>query len=142
MSVNQIVGEVVHSTTPPPKKASTVFAVNSFVEMVSGKAQPATSATEKIYGICDKAVVATDADYALSTQLPIKLVDCEANFLISVGAGTLASANIGDRFGLFNAESIDLTAEGTGVLTLVGKQDGFAIVQVNGASTFVNAVAS
>jgi hypothetical protein len=134
-----LTGAVVTAPVSPAKKASTAFAVDTFVEVVSSKAQPATSATNLIKGINLKAVVSTDADYALSVPLTVIDPTEDATYLIDVGAGTLASAALDVRYPLFDAGSVDLSAPGTGPLTLVGKQGDKAIVKVNGVEVYLSA---
>jgi hypothetical protein len=137
--VYPLTGAVVTCPISPAKKASTAFAADSFVEVVTSKAQPATSATNVIKGINIKAVAATDADYALSVPLTVIEPTEDATYLVNVGAGTLASAALDVRYPLFDAVSVDLSAPGTGPLTLVGKQGVFAVCKVNGVEVYLSA---
>jgi hypothetical protein len=57
-----------------PKTASTTFAVNDMVSILStvagaGTLIKATSSSTKILGLCLRAVTASDADYASTTDI-------------------------------------------------------------------------
>lgn len=102
------------------KAASTVLAVNSFLEADgSGAVQPADASSTALVGICKKAVAATDADYAENTRIPV-LVPAEesAQFIADVGTGTMSTSLEATLCDLKDADELDVSATSVNVVAL------------------------
>ena len=81
-----------------PKVASTVFAVGDLVAFNgSGQITPAVAGTTTGFvGICKKAVVSTDSDYAANTLIPVDLIGVgEDNEFIVDANGAITASLIG-----------------------------------------------
>lgn len=102
------------------KAASTVLVVNSFLEADgSGAVQPADASSTAIVGICKKAVVATDADYADNTRIPVLIpADETAQFIADVGTGTMATSLEATLCDLKDADELDVSATSVNVVAL------------------------
>lgn len=104
------------------KKASTAFAVNSFVAFeTNGGAgdpiEPADASDTELLGICLKEVASTDSDYADNTRIPVAVpLDKAAELEGDVGTGTLTVADEGLEMDLKDADEADQSASTTDVL--------------------------
>jgi hypothetical protein len=97
------------------KTASTVFAKDSAVTVTSGLLVPADEATPRsaIIGIIQRDVLATDADYASQTAVPVVVLDNNPDeFIADVGAGTAVQSMVGGLYDLHDdGASIDVGAQ-------------------------------
>lgn len=104
------------------KAASTTFAFNDVVTVdASGYLVKAVAATTKAktLGLIQRDVLATDADYAQNSMVPVlEFGDPEAEFTADVGTGTATQAMVGSRYDLKNASEIDVTATSVGVFQI------------------------
>ena len=108
-------------TVSYPKKASTVFAVNSLVYFDgSGAILPADSTSGDHVGIVLKAVAATDDDYTDNTKIPVEIpLEKQAEFESEV-SGTLTTALVGTTMDLVDADTVNQAATSKNVVTCVG----------------------
>ena len=81
-----------------PKTASTVFTFNdpvaigtagTLIDIVAGGAYP-------WLGLIQKAVAATDSDYASTTRVPVLLCNVDAEFLIDATTTAAAATDVGE----------------------------------------------
>lgn len=99
------------------KKASQTFAYNDAVEVDSnGYLVPCTSSSAVVYGFIDRAVLATDADYAKTNRVPVVLNTENTEVEFDVGAGTLAVTNQGEYIDLQNAQTVNAGASSTDIM--------------------------
>jgi len=99
------------------KTASTVFAKGGLVNMVSGYLLPADATSGDFYGIVQKAVVATDDDYADNTFILVEVpVDKMCEFEAPVD-GTLTQALVGTAMDLTDSENVNQAATSKEVVT-------------------------
>lgn len=101
-----------------PKKASTAFAVGDLVYADgSGAIQPADATSGMHIGVIQKAVAATDADYASTTLVPVIVPQNDTEWLVDVGTGTAAASLVGTQFDLKDANEVDVSATSKNVVT-------------------------
>lgn len=107
-----------HSGTPNieayKKTASTVFAFGDVVAVASGLLVRATAATarEAIIGLIQRTVLATDADYAAQTAVPVLVLDNNADeFIADVGTGSAVQSMVGSLYDLKDHDELDVTAQ-------------------------------
>ena len=101
-----------------PKKASTVFAKGDLVYADgSGAIQPADATSGMHIGVIQKAVAATDDDYASTTLVPVLVPTDDTEWLVDVGTGTATAALIGTQFDLTDAAGVDVSATSKNVVT-------------------------
>lgn len=105
-----------------PKTASTVFAKDSLVAWGgSGYITPSTSSTDAQVGIVQKAVAATDSDYAATTLLPVEVpMEPTAEMEGDVTNGTLAVTSVGAYFDLVNASGVNQAASSNDAVLCTG----------------------
>lgn len=93
-----------------PKAASEAFAFNDLVgisttgyltKYLSGSAFP-------VYGLIQKTIAATDADFALATRVPVLVVGPEAEYLLEVSTGTPAAGDVGEYVDVEDSNSVTL----------------------------------
>lgn len=93
-----------------PKKASTAFAEGDLVYFDgAGAVQPADATSGMHVGVCRKAVVSTDDDYASTTKIPIE-VPVERWVEWEVDAVSAVAADVGDEIDLTDAATADRSA--------------------------------
>lgn len=93
------------------KKASTVIAIGDIVYADgSGAIQPGDATSGNHLGISQKAIAATDSDYASNTRIPVIVPHDDAEFEVPVGTGTLTTADEGNFYDLKDANEIDQSA--------------------------------
>lgn len=94
------------------KKASETFTVNDLVyidgdgvltKLTDGAAFP-------IFGLIQKAVAATDDDYASTTRVPVLVAGSEAEYLMDVSTGSAAATDVGEYCDVDDHNSVDVTA--------------------------------
>lgn len=121
-----------------PVTPSTAIARGTLVAFTSGKLVAATSATTTLFieGILDKAIVSTDADYALDRKVPVvvpleKFVVYEAD----VTSG-LVAADIGLEQDLTDGATVNRAASAVDVckcIQVISTTKGLFLVKVGGA---------
>lgn len=123
-----------------PKKASVAFAIGDLVYADgSGAIQPADSTSGNHIGVILKEVLATDADYALNTMVPIDVADPNDEFIVDVGTGTLTTAMIGTYRDLTDADSINVSAQSKNVVLITGFVSATkAVVKINAMAGVVD----
>lgn len=103
-----------------PKIASTAVAQGSLVELnADGQVAACTSASTTCLGRLEKAIVATDADYALASLVPVQILGSD-NVLEATVTGTFATTNVGDYLDLSTALIVDAAASTTDLLFCTG----------------------
>ncbi len=117
-----------------PKKASTVFALNSLVQPQSGSPssiQPATSSSTEHVGIILRAVTAADADYTSNTLVPVMLLD-NVDFEVDV-AVTATSSDVLKQVDLSDASTVNPSGTTHQVVTITDilAGGGKVVVRVN-----------
>lgn len=107
---------------PYQKKVSTTFELGDAMAIDSnGFLIPAieTTAADDIIGVSMRTVLATDADYAVATDVPVDLARKGDNgdwFSAKVGAGTPAQTMVGELHDLLAAGTVDLDSTTTKVV--------------------------
>jgi hypothetical protein len=117
-----------------PKVASAAIPLHGLVYWNgSGVVVKATATSGDHAGIIQRAVVATDADYATSSMVPVDVPTAEDTFLADVKTGTLTTAMIGNQYDLHaDGDGIDVTASAKKVVTVVGFVSASkAIIKIN-----------
>lgn len=100
-----------------PKAASTVFAHGDLVYAnLSGAIQPADSTSGNHVGIIQKAIAATDDDYASTTSVPVLVPKAGALLRNDNVDGTLTAAMVLGYYDLSNAESVNVAAQAKNVV--------------------------
>lgn len=104
-----------------PKPASTAFAFNDAVTILStaagaGTLTKTTSSTTRVIGLIQRNVLATDADYASTNEVPVLVGDEDAEFLCDVSTGTAATTDIGEFIDFDDENSVDVDAYTKGQL--------------------------
>ncbi|MCX6822224.1 MAG: hypothetical protein NTW30_05620 [Candidatus Aenigmarchaeota archaeon] len=108
-----------------PKTASTAYALNDMVTILStaagaGTLAKVTSSSTAIYGLIQRAVVSTDADYASASLVPVLVPDVDTEFEFDVTTGTPATTKIGEYVDADDEANIDLNAYTVGVVLVTG----------------------
>lgn len=100
-----------------PKTASTVIG-KGFVTFASGLLVNSTSSSANVVGISQRAVAATDADYALTSLIPVLVpMEASADLVIDVGTGSAVQATIGGTLvDLTDNLNADVSASTTDIL--------------------------
>ena len=103
------------------KKASTVMAFSEAVTIdSSGWVAPSTAtSTPGITGLVYRQIKATDADYALTTRVPVLIPVKDSIFLADIGTGSGAQTNVGEFKDLADSKNIDVTADTYGHVEVV-----------------------
>lgn len=100
-----------------PKTASTAIA-KGFVTYSSGLLINAVAGSANVVGIIDKTVASTDADYALTSLVPVLVpMEASARVIIDVGTGSAVQATIGGTLvDLKDHDEADVSASATDIL--------------------------
>jgi len=94
-----------------PKTASTALALGDAVVLSSGQIVKATSSTANILGICKRAVVSTDSDYASTTLIPIEVpVEKSVEWLVPVSTGSATATSVGVTYDLTDSAGINVNS--------------------------------
>lgn len=95
-----------------PKVASTAFAENDLVYLdANGYLTPAVDGANIVsIGLIQKAIAATDDDYASTTMVPVLVGDKDTEFLCDVSTGSAAQTDVGEHIDIDDANSVDVTA--------------------------------
>jgi hypothetical protein len=94
-----------------PKTASTALALGDAVVLSSGQIVKATSGTANILGICKRAVVSTDSDYASTTLIPIEVpIEKGVEWLVPVSTGSAAATSVGVTYDLTDSAGINVNS--------------------------------
>ena len=107
---------------PYKKAASTAFTRNDVVTKdASGYLVLATATTPRseVIGLIDRDVVSTDSDYASNTMCQVTLVGGEGKEFECDVDGTLTQAMVNEQFDLNDEDSVDVTSNAIGHVTLV-----------------------
>lgn len=101
-----------------PKTASTAIPKGGFVTYASGLLVKSTSSSANVVGICQRAVASTDADYALTSLIPVLVpMEATARLTIDVGTGSAVQATIGGTLvDLKDEDEADVGASSTDIL--------------------------
>lgn len=90
-----------------PVTTSTAFTKDTAVEMTSGLVGVADDNDTAIAGVITKTIASTDADYASSRLVPIK-VPVERHVVWEAdGTGTFVATDVGGEFGISDAGTVD-----------------------------------
>lgn len=104
------------------KTPSTVFADGDAVTTTAGLLVKANAATtrENIVGIIQRAVLATDADYASQSVVPVLVTqDSNEEFIAPVLTGSATQAMVNTSYNLHaNGQGIDVTATTLGIFKI------------------------
>ena len=100
-----------------PKTASTAIG-NGFVAYASGLLVNATSSSASVVGISNRVVTSADADYALTSLIPVLVpMEASARLIGDVGTGSAVQATIGGTLvDLTDNKNIDVSASTTDIL--------------------------
>ncbi len=102
---------------PYAKKASTTFVEGDLVVVDSnGFLDKAVAGTTAVLGVIMRTVLATDADYASATMVPVDIPQRGDQFIADVSTGTPAQTQVGETHDLDDENSIDLVAVLTNVV--------------------------
>jgi hypothetical protein len=100
-----------------PKKASTAFTKNQFVDLVSGFVQPSTSSSAQIFGLNQDNTISSGS----TTTVKIPVLVPRANGVVRATAtNTLASTSVGNEFDLSDSQTVDQNASTTDAVKCVG----------------------
>ncbi len=128
-----------------PKTASTALTINSVVTQSSGALITAVTATTEVLGVLQTTIASADTDYASTTSIPVLIPLSSSEFEVDLTNTTTFAAtfdgkqcDFGDAGGLY----IDPTVSSHKQVTILrqGSTTSKAIVKINGAYSFVNAV--
>lgn len=123
-----------------PKVASTVFAHGDLVYAnLSGAIQPADSTSGNHVGIIQKAIAATDDDYASTTGVPVMVPTGGALVRCDNVDGTLTTAMVLGFYDLSNAESVNVAAQAKNVVQVrkfISATEG--VFEINALGRHVN----
>jgi hypothetical protein len=102
---------------PYKKVASTAFAMGALVAIdANGFITPAVtaSASNDIIGIIQRAVTATDTDYAQNTFVEVDVLTRKNDWVVAdVGTGTPAQTDVGEAVEIDNSLTVDVVAVAT-----------------------------
>lgn len=121
-----------------PVTPSTALSKNSLVTFTSGKLVAATAGTASVdlIGIIEKAIVSTDADYALDRLVPIK-IPMGRHFLVEADFTTgLLATDVGAEVDLTDASTINRGANSVKVAKVIRRLSatkGYVWLKLNGA---------
>lgn len=123
------------------RPASTAFSAGQAVILTSGVLADATTSSTRHVGIMQKAVTASDADYATDTPVSVLALDPESVFEADIGSGTWAATYVGAQCDLATATTIALATNTHHQLTIVGAGSSStkALVKFNSSYIFSNA---
>lgn len=98
-----------------PKTASTTYAYNDMVDILStaagaGTLVKATSSSTHVIGLIQQTIAATDSDYTSTTKVPVLVGDADAEFLFDVSTGTAAATDVGEMIDLEDQDSVNVGA--------------------------------
>lgn len=97
------------------KTASTVLAIGDVLTTTTGLLVKANATTnrEAIVGICQRAVLATDADYAAQSVIPVNVTGENPNeFYMPVLTGSAVQSMVGSEYDLHaDGDGLDVTAQ-------------------------------
>jgi hypothetical protein len=127
-----------------PKKTSTTLTLGGLAQPDgSGRATVATAGATRILGVLQVGAASTDSDFATATRIPVILPQESDEFEVDLTGATFVDTYIGnncdiDATGLY----ADLSATSHNQLTVLrqGSSTSKAIVKINGAYSFENAV--
>jgi hypothetical protein len=115
------------------KPVSTAFALNDMVTILStaagdGTISKVTSSSTAIYGLIQRDVLATDADYAVAgTLVPVLIPDSESEFLF-LATGTAAQTDIGEYIDATDHLSVNVAAYTVGVVRVTAVPDATHVI--------------
>lgn len=102
-----------------PKAASTAFAKDSLVYFNgTGEIIPADSTSGDHVGLIQKAVAATDSDYASETRVPVEIPQ-DKMCVLEADATGLTAAKVGTTMDLTDASTVNGAAADKDAVTLV-----------------------
>lgn len=119
-----------------PITPSTAIARGALVQFSTGKLIACTNTSTDSVGVLDKAVVATDSDYASDRLVPV-LVPIEKNVVweVDVTSG-LVAADVGLEVDLTDASTIDRATSVDDIakcVSVISSTKGLFLVKVNGS---------
>lgn len=94
-----------------PKTASETFTINDLVYLSGGYVTKFADAVDQPpLGLIQKAVAATDTDYASATKVPVLIGDLNTEYLCDVSTGTAAVTHVGTWIDVDDENSVDVNA--------------------------------
>ncbi len=112
-TVKNVRPSAIRTFEPYAKEASVAYAFRTLIapneDNSTNTFVPATSSTERVLGVLEKAIVSTDADFTSETKVSLQQ-DMQGIWEFAVGTGT---ADINDEQGyidLKDADEVDVTA--------------------------------
>lgn len=139
--IKQKSGEI--DILPYKKAASTAFTRNDVVTKdASGYLVLATASTPRseLVGLIDRDVASTDSDYASNTMCNVTLLAGSGKEFECDVDGTLTQAMVGEQFDLNDEDSVDVTSNAIGHVTLVryiSASKGIFKFNLDGKTNFV-----
>lgn len=92
-----------------PVTVSTALAINTLVELTSGKVAAADDNDTQLAGVLGKAIAATDDDYADARDVPV-LVPQERHVVWEIDTGgSFVATDVGSEFGISDSGTLDRT---------------------------------
>ncbi len=92
------------------KKASVAITIGDALTIDADGYLLRLTANAKFYGYALRTVASTDSDYASNTRIPVQVCGDDAEYAITVAAGTPTQANVGDYVDFDDHNSVDVTA--------------------------------
>lgn len=104
-----------------PATVSTVFSKNSLVTFTSGQIVAVTASTPAVdvFGIIERAVAATDSDYASARLLPIKIPMQRFGLVEADVTATLVTTDVGLEVDLTDASTVNRGATSVKAVKIV-----------------------
>lgn len=94
-----------------PKTASETFTINDLVYLSGGYITKFADAVDQPpLGLIQRAVAATDTDYASTTKVPVLIGDVNTEYLCDVSTGTAAVTHVGTWIDVDDENSVDVNA--------------------------------
>lgn len=94
-----------------PKTASETFTADDLVYLSGGYVTKFANAVDQPpLGLIQKAVAATDTDYASATKVPVLIGDADAEYLLDISTGTGAVTTVGTWIDVDDHNSVDVNA--------------------------------
>ena len=120
-----------------PVTASTTFSKGAIVSFASGYLIEATSSTAALshVGVIKKAIAATDADYADSRLIEVR-VPTERHATVRATTASLVTTDVGSEFDLSDSVTVNRGASSVDAVKLVkyiSATEGVFMVKFNGA---------
>ncbi len=122
-----------------PKAASVAINAHGLVYANgSGYLIQADATSGDHFGVSLRAVASTDADYALTTKIPVDVPAPSDIFEMDVETGTFTVAMVGNAYDLVaDGDALDVSAQAKKVVTIVGYVSATkALVKINAMAVY------